>query len=190
VCEANLQSQSTSSNSPKLACKKRKIPPHPDSCAPSPRKLYSVTSSNCVYLHPSSCISYCHVYGCDSRRDFGLEIGFIDNVNTQHVITLNYSVIANFHTLQTTSAHTKSLPASSVFTGHFLVTALNNGYCSASGLKFSLNGGSLPNASACLKWFSLQTLCMDRAENTISNVTSIVACVSIAAGTCLLSRCL
>jgi hypothetical protein len=35
---------------------------------------------------------------------------------TQLIITLNYSAIANFHTLQITRAHTKSFPARSVFT--------------------------------------------------------------------------
>jgi hypothetical protein len=37
----------------------------------------------------------------DSRRGFGLGIGFIDHFNTQLVITL-YSAIANSHTLQIT----------------------------------------------------------------------------------------
>jgi hypothetical protein len=53
----------------------------------------------------------------DCRRGFGLEIGFIDHFNTQLVTTLNYSAIADFHTLQITTAHAKlfqsavSLPA-------------------------------------------------------------------------------
>jgi hypothetical protein len=34
----------------------------------------------------------------DSRRGFGLDIGFIDHFNTQFVITFNYSPIVNFHT--------------------------------------------------------------------------------------------
>jgi hypothetical protein len=33
-------------------------------------------------------------------------------------------------------------------------------------------------------------LCTNQVENTVSNSTSIVACVSVAAGTCLRSRCL
>jgi hypothetical protein len=41
----------------------------------------------------------------DSRLGFGLEIGFIDDFNTQLVITLNYSVIADLHTLQITTTH-------------------------------------------------------------------------------------
>jgi hypothetical protein len=60
------------------------------------------------------------------------------------VITFNYSVTANFHTLQITTAYTKSYPDCSVFTGSCLVMACNNGYCSASGLKSSLNTDSLP----------------------------------------------
>jgi hypothetical protein len=35
----------------------------------------------------------------ESRRGFGLDIGFIDYINTQLVITLNYNAIASFHTL-------------------------------------------------------------------------------------------
>jgi hypothetical protein len=42
---------------------------------------------------------------CDSRRGFGLDIGFIDHFNTQLVITLNYSSIAHLHTSQITRAH-------------------------------------------------------------------------------------
>jgi hypothetical protein len=36
----------------------------------------------------------------DSRRGSGLDIGFIAHFNTQLVITLNYSAIADLHTLQ------------------------------------------------------------------------------------------
>jgi hypothetical protein len=60
------------------------------------------------------------------------------------VITLNYSPIANFHTLQFTTARSKSFPAGSVFTSSSLVTASNNGYSSASGFKPFLIGGYLP----------------------------------------------
>jgi hypothetical protein len=77
----------------------------------------------------------------------GLDIGFIDHFNTQ--LMLNYSAIANFHTLQITSVHAKSFPACCVFTTRFLVMAYNNGYSSASGLKSSLNGGSLPTVNSC-----------------------------------------
>jgi hypothetical protein len=31
---------------------------------------------------------------------FGLDVGFIDDFSTEFVITLNYSAIADFHTLQ------------------------------------------------------------------------------------------
>jgi ethanolamine utilization microcompartment shell protein EutS len=46
----------------------------------------------------------------DSRPGFGLDIGFIDHFNTQLVITLDYSAIANFYTLQITRTHTKYFP--------------------------------------------------------------------------------
>jgi hypothetical protein len=61
--------------------------------------------------------------------------------------TSNYSVIANPHNLQITTAHPKSFPAYFVFTSRFLVTASNSWDSSASALKSSLNGGSLPTAS-------------------------------------------
>jgi hypothetical protein len=72
---------------------------------------------------------------------FGLDVGFIDHFNTQFVITLNYSAIANLHTLQN---HAKSFPVRGVFTSNCLVTASDYGCSSASGLKSSLNGSSLP----------------------------------------------
>jgi hypothetical protein len=57
----------------------------------------------------------------DSRRDFDLDVGFIDLFNTQLVITLNYSAIVNFRTLQIIRAHEKSFPVLSVFTSRCLV---------------------------------------------------------------------
>jgi hypothetical protein len=65
--------------------------------------------------------------------------------NTRLVITLNYSAIANLHTLLFTRTHGKSFPARSVITRRLLVTTSNNGYSYVSGLKSSLNGGSLPS---------------------------------------------
>jgi hypothetical protein len=59
---------------------------------------------------------------------FGLDIGFIDHVNTQLIITLNYSAVADFHTLPN---HAKSFPGRSVFTSSCLFL-------------YSLNGGSFP----------------------------------------------
>jgi hypothetical protein len=120
---------------------------------------------------------------CDYRRCFGLDIGFINQFNTQLVITINYSAIVDFHTLPN---HAKSLQARNVFTSSCLVTGSNNNYSSVSVLKFSPNGGSLPT-----ELFLLQlSLCTDRVENAVFYITSIVACVSIAAGTCLRSGCL
>jgi hypothetical protein len=41
----------------------------------------------------------------DSRRGFELDIGFIDHLFTHELVTtLNYSAIANFHSLQFTRA--------------------------------------------------------------------------------------
>jgi hypothetical protein len=36
------------------------------------------------------------------RRGYGLDIGFIDLINTQLLITPNYNAIADFHTLKIT----------------------------------------------------------------------------------------
>jgi hypothetical protein len=68
----------------------------------------------------------------DSRRGFGLDIGFIDHFNIQLVTPLHYSAIANFHTLNKSLAHTLSFPARSVCISSCLVTAPNNGHSSAS----------------------------------------------------------
>jgi hypothetical protein len=43
----------------------------------------------------------------DSLLFFELDVRFIDHFNTRLVTTLNYSVIADFHTLQITTAHAK-----------------------------------------------------------------------------------
>jgi hypothetical protein len=88
-------------------------------------------------------LKYCYAYVWLSTG-LGLDIGFIDYFNTKLVITHNYSVIANFHTLQLTRAHTKPFPALSVFISSCLVTASNNGCSSSSVFKSSLKGGSLP----------------------------------------------
>jgi hypothetical protein len=68
-----------------------------------------------------------HIVTCmsDHRRGFGLEIGLIDHFHTRHVNTLNYSAIADIHTLKITTAHVKSFQ--SAFSSRFPVTDLNNG---------------------------------------------------------------
>jgi hypothetical protein len=53
-----------------------------------------------MYVNVVTCIS-------DSRLAFGLEIGFVDHFNLRIVTTLNYSAIADLHTLQITTAHAK-----------------------------------------------------------------------------------
>jgi hypothetical protein len=83
-------------------------------------------------------------------RSFWIRIGFIDHFNTQLVITVNYSVIADFHNIPITAVHAKSFPACSVSIRSFLVTATNNGYSSTFLLKSPLKGGTLPTANSCL----------------------------------------
>jgi hypothetical protein len=57
--------------------------------------------------------------------DGRLETLFIGHFNTRLVTTLNYSAIANRHTLQITAAYTNSFK--STVTSRFPVTDLNNG---------------------------------------------------------------
>jgi hypothetical protein len=88
-----------------------------------------------------------------------------------------------------TKNHAKSFPARSVFTSSCLVTASNNGYSSASGLKSALNDGSLPTeliASIVLRMTPLH----GPTRNTVASSTSTIAFVSVAAKMCLPSRCL
>jgi hypothetical protein len=56
--------------------------------------------------------------GSDYSQGFRLEIGFIDQFNTQLVTTINYSTLANHRASQITTAHVKSFQSvvsSSVF---------------------------------------------------------------------------
>jgi hypothetical protein len=66
-----------------------------------------------------------------------LGVGFIDHL--QVVTTNNYSAIA----ISTLYKMMLVFPTRSVFTSSYLVTASNNCFSSASGLMFSLKGGSL-----------------------------------------------
>jgi hypothetical protein len=69
---------------------------------------------------------------------FGLETGFIYHFNIQLVTTFNYSAIADFHSLQITTAHTKSFQ-SAVFSSCSLATASNNRDSSTAPIKFTLH---------------------------------------------------
>jgi hypothetical protein len=69
-----------------------------------------------VLYYTATCVS-------DYRRGFGLVNRFIDHLEV--VTTNNYNTIADFHT-----TNHSSLSILSIFTGLYLVTALNNG-CSS-----------------------------------------------------------
>jgi hypothetical protein len=114
--------------------------------------------SNLSPLHAKHLLQHHIVTRSDYRQDFGLEIGFIDHLNTRLVTTLNYTTVVDFHALQITTAHAKSLQSALVSTSRSLVTASNNGDSSASVLKSSLNGGSLPAelASKCVSVITSQ----------------------------------
>jgi hypothetical protein len=49
---------------------------------------------------------------CETFDGFGLEIGFIDHINSRLVTTLNYNTIADYHILHITTTHTKSYQSS------------------------------------------------------------------------------
>jgi hypothetical protein len=69
----------------------------------------------CYLPLPNPDLRYIYIYiyivtrRSDSWQGLGLEIGFIDHFNTRLVTTLNYSAIADFHTLQITSCSLFSL---------------------------------------------------------------------------------
>jgi hypothetical protein len=88
------------------------------------RIIQQLRSEKMSYIIPSHSMS-------NYQWSFGLDIGFIYHFNTLLVITLNYSSIADLHTLPN---HAKSSPACRVFPSSCLVTASNNGYSSASRL--------------------------------------------------------
>jgi hypothetical protein len=88
---------------------------------------YGLEGYMCVYVYI--------VTRSDYRRGSGLEIGFIEHINTWLVTTLNYSAIANLHDLQITTAHITSFQ--SVVISRFPVTDLNNGDSSASVLNYT-----------------------------------------------------
>jgi hypothetical protein len=108
-------------------------------CCPCYRKDW--TNMSCAI------IEYLQVYivACmgDCRRCFGLDTGFIDHLYTQRRTTSNYSAIANLHTLQITTAHAKSFPASCVFSSHSLATSYNSESSSAPALMSTLNDSFL-----------------------------------------------
>jgi hypothetical protein len=107
-----------------------------------------------------------------------LDIGFIDHLYTKLGTASKYSAIVNLHNLQITTAHAKSFPRSSPLR-------------MATPYKLNLFfKASLTELTRLSQVSSLQPLFTDRVENTVSKSASIVACVSVAAGTCVRSRCL
>jgi hypothetical protein len=86
----------------------------------------------------------------DSRRSFELVIRFIGHI--QVVTRINCNTIANFHTLQITTAHPKTFQSS--FTSRFLATDLNNGDFSTASINSSLH--TLP-----YNWLTTQSVTTD-----------------------------
>jgi hypothetical protein len=128
-----------------------------------------------------------NIFACmsDSRRGFGLDIGFIDHFSSQLLITRNYSAISDFYSLPVTPEHAKSFPACSAFTTRFLITASNKAYSSTSGFRSSLNGGFLPTAYSCASCPPYNPSARTTIENPFYNSTSVVARRFVAVETCL-----
>jgi hypothetical protein len=70
--------------------------------------MMELISSICFRWTLVNTVRYCQVSG-SIEVVFGLDIGFTDHFNIQLVITLNYSAIADLHTLQITVTHTSVL---------------------------------------------------------------------------------
>jgi hypothetical protein len=101
------------------------------------------------------------------------DIGFIDHFNTQLVITLNYSAIADIHTLQITRAHILVFLVCTLSTSRFLVTTSNSRDFSTTVLKSSLNGSSLPTASSSLQLSVLQSQSQSQSHFKLADHQSI-----------------
>jgi archaellum component FlaF (FlaF/FlaG flagellin family) len=113
---------------------------------------------------------------------------FIDHLYTRLGTTSDYRAIADLRTLEITRAHTKSSQSSS--TSHFLVTASNNGDSSVSVLMSLLSGEYPTTDSDSQLTFSLVYNISARTtqKHPVSNNTSIVTFVFVAAETCLPNR--
>jgi hypothetical protein len=116
---------------------------------------------------------YCHVLWSDCRWGFGLDIGFVDHLYIRLGTTSNYIIELHTSNIFVPATHITTCLYSLTF--NWLLTVTD----------FFLQT-PIKNWLSCLSCLP----CTDRVENTVSNSTSVVACVSVAAGTYLLSRCL
>jgi hypothetical protein len=119
-------------------------------------------------------LQYCNMFM--NRHEVGLVIGF----------TCNYNHFTNLHsTDHCTAAHLDFY----FFASRCLITAINNGYSSASILLFSLDGSWLTthywtNSQWSNNWMVLlHSLGMNCTGNTNSNSSSLGACIFIASDT-------
>jgi hypothetical protein len=103
---------------------------------------------------------------------------------TRLVSTSNDSATANLHNSWITTSPAKPFPASCVFTGHYLVTASNNGDSSVYALKSSLRRLPYRTHSQLNSWLQLSWLHLLGTDYR-KHRTSTVAFLSFAAGTCL-----
>jgi hypothetical protein len=72
--------------------------------------------------------------------------------------------------------------ARSVFTSSCLITPSDNSYSSASGLKFFLNGGSLPTAYSCnwlSRWWPFHTKLLEFFSQSDFQLTKLLTLVSL-----------
>jgi hypothetical protein len=152
--------------------------------------LFRATGSHSVYTPPDdsqrSGLWKCRDVVCSATIDGVLHNLILDLLTTYTHDTELQLIIALslFPTLY------KSFPALSVWTSGCLVTASNNGYSSASGLKTSLNGGSTPtehfssqipvqNSLGCHNFLPYNSSARTTTENTVTISACIVACISV-----------
>jgi hypothetical protein len=128
---------------------------------------------------------YCQNAGAWLQTGFIVEWLYWPFIHTTQ--NYNYSATANLHTLQITTAPAQPFPACCVFNSHSLATASNSGDSSTSCGQVLSSQPSLKNSSGLIA----PTVMVITSQNEPhrKQCSSIVAFVSTAAGTCLLSRC-
>jgi hypothetical protein len=142
--------------------------PRKDQCCPFHRRFCDSLSVTVEKSRNFKLLSHSmDIVWRDCRRSFGFDIGFIDHFNTRFVIPLNYSDIANIHTLSKSLAHTLSFPSRSVFDSCCLVTASNNDYSSASGLEV-LSKRRLPSNFFWYKCLTLRLAIISHTSQAIN----------------------
>jgi hypothetical protein len=113
--------------------------------------------------------------------------GFTENLYTQLGITSNYRATANLHNSQITTAPAKRFPDCCAFTSRSLATAFKSGDSSTSRAQILSSQPSAQNSTELTAPTVL--VITSRHGQHRKHSSSIVAFVSVAAGTCLPNCC-